>query len=83
MDIVPVVFVNNLTDVSALQDVHFGEMVRLNACTNSRSFKAVWGGVHEDVVVSDPIQKFCEFYGTRWYITVFITARYVFLLRAR
>jgi len=32
------VFVNILTDVSALQDVYFGEMVKLNACTSSGSF---------------------------------------------
>jgi len=35
MDIVPVVFVI-LTDVSALQDVHLGEIVKLNVCTSSR-----------------------------------------------
>jgi len=36
LDIDPV-FVIILTDVSALQDVHLGEMVKLNVCTSSRS----------------------------------------------
>ena len=42
---------NILTDVSALQDVHFGEMVKLNACTSSRSLNERRGAESMKTVV--------------------------------